>query len=132
MNLNHDLSSRPILTSIYYLLTDDRPIGYFHLNKSDIIHYFHIGSPITYFTISPDGKLEEFTLGHDLSQNHLLQLTVKGGWWKSSFLKKGDFGLISEAVAPGFDYADEVLATQEMLASRFPDIWDKIAMFVKT
>ncbi|HHP7229257.1 MAG TPA: cupin domain-containing protein, partial [Xenococcaceae cyanobacterium] len=39
--------ARNILTSIYYLLTDERPIDYFHKNQSDIIHYFHCGSPVT-------------------------------------------------------------------------------------
>ncbi len=30
---------RSLMSSIYYLLTDDSPIGYFHRNQSDIIHY---------------------------------------------------------------------------------------------
>ena len=29
------------MTSIYYLLTKDSPIGHFHLNHSDIVHYYH-------------------------------------------------------------------------------------------
>ena len=53
--------TRPLMTSIFYMLTSDRPIGHFHKNKSDIMHYFHLGSPMTYLTISPEGILEKNT-----------------------------------------------------------------------
>ncbi|WP_446344549.1 cupin domain-containing protein [Coleofasciculus sp. F4-SAH-05] len=47
---------RSAMTSMYYLLTDDSPIDYFHINKSDIMHYFHGGSPVTYLLIPPNGR----------------------------------------------------------------------------
>ncbi len=121
---------RFLLTSIYYLLTDDRPIGYFHVNKSDIIHYFHSGSPLTYFIISPDGVLEKFTLGNDVAKGHQFQLIVKGGYWKATVLEKGEFGLLGEAVAPGFDYADMRIGTPEVLKSLFPKLWPDISAYV--
>jgi len=37
------------MTSIFYMLTNENPISYFILNRSDIMHYFHIGSPLTYW-----------------------------------------------------------------------------------
>ncbi len=46
------------LTSIYYLLTRDSPVGHWHLNHSDILHFFHLGTPVTYYLIHPDGSLE--------------------------------------------------------------------------
>src|SRR5476651_2017789 len=46
------------MTSIYYLLTEDSPIGYFHLNQSDIVHYYHVGDAIQYSLIFPDGTLK--------------------------------------------------------------------------
>ncbi|MBA1331613.1 cupin, partial [Candidatus Endoriftia persephone str. Guaymas] len=36
------------LTSIYYLLTDDAPVGHLHRNRSNILHYFHAGAPLRY------------------------------------------------------------------------------------
>lgn len=122
---------RPLMTSIYYMLTSNRPIGHFHKNKSDIMHYFHLGSPMEYLTISPEGKLETFLLGPDISQGHLLQLLVKGGYWKASILKQGEFGLLSEAVAPGFDYSDMTIAKPDILQTLFPNLWDQIVSFVK-
>ena len=125
-------NERALLTSIYYMLTDDRPIGHFHKNKSDILHYFHLGSPMTYMTISPTVQLDTFILGHDITKGHMLQKVVPGGYWKASVLKQGTFGLLSEAVSPGFDYRDMTIATPNELQLQFPDLWDKISPYVKS
>lgn len=111
------------MTSIYYLLTREGPVGHFHLNKSDIVHYFHLGDPIDYHLIHPDGRLEIVTMGPDPRKGHKLQLTVPGGIWKASRLQEiGDagYGLISEAVSPGFDYADMQLGVTDDLTAQFP------------
>ncbi len=50
-------NSRSLLSSIYYMLTDDSPIGYFHRNQSDIIHYWHAGEALRYWLIDPLGNL---------------------------------------------------------------------------
>ncbi|MEE4279368.1 MAG: cupin domain-containing protein, partial [Halieaceae bacterium] len=96
------------MTSIFYLLTAEGPVGHFHRNRSDIVHYFHIGDPIDYFLIHPDGRLETVTMGPDPTRGQRLQLTVPGGIWKASRLRSGrtGYGLISEAVTPGFAYED--------------------------
>lgn len=109
-SVNTSGGQRMLLTSIYYMLTDDSPIGYLHRNQSDIIHYYHLGSPCRYWLVSPDGELEEYVLGPNLDQGEQLQLVVKGGYWKGSALVKGEYSLLSEAVAPGFDFADNELA----------------------
>lgn len=111
---------RYTLTSIYYLLTEDSPTGHWHRNRSDIIHYWHLGAPVHYFMIHPDGRLETAVLGPDLAAGQRLQLVVKGGVWKASHLPAGDYGLISEAVAPGFEYADMTLGEREDLLQAFP------------
>ena len=38
---------RLLATSILYLLTKDSPIGHFHQNTSNILHFYHGGDPIT-------------------------------------------------------------------------------------
>lgn len=111
------------MTSIFYLLTAAGPIGHFHLNQSDIVHYFQLGDPIDYHLIHPDGRLEIITMGPDPRRGHRLQLTVPGGIWKASKLQTGGpagYGLISEAVSPGFDYADMQLGVRDELNTRFP------------
>lgn len=123
---------RKTLSSIYYLLTDDSPIGYLHKNKSDIIHYFHSGSAITYFIIHPNGQLETKILGNDLSKGQTPQLTVKGGCWKASELTQGKYGLLSEAVSPSFEYEDMELADLDLIHKQFPELHSIIKPFIKS
>ncbi|MCI5129520.1 MAG: cupin domain-containing protein, partial [Candidatus Electrothrix sp. AUS3] len=109
--------SRKLLTSIYYMLTKESPGGFLHRNKSDILHYHHLGASIKYTVVSPDGVLSERILGPNLNNGETLQLLVPSGWWKASQICAGDsdYGLISEAVAPGFEYADNEIATEGLV-----------------
>jgi predicted cupin superfamily sugar epimerase len=114
---------RVTMTSIYYLLSAESPIGHFHMNQSDIMHYFHVGDPITYYMIIADGSLQKAILGPDPTKGHKMQLMVKGGTWKASKTPtdgKYGYGLIGEAVAPGFEYADMQLGKKAMLLKQFP------------
>jgi uncharacterized protein len=94
------------MDTIYYMLTSDSPIGHFHRNSLDIVHFFHLGGPLRYTTISPDGGIERFVLGAELDRGEQLQRTVPAGFWKASELLSGEYGLISEAVVPAFVEAD--------------------------
>ena len=78
--------TRHTLTSIYYLLTAASPVGRWHLNRSDIVHYFHLGAALDYYLIHPDGSLQTARLGPDLAGGEQLQLAVPGGVWKASHL----------------------------------------------
>ncbi len=119
------------LSTIYYLLTDESPIGYFHQNKSDIIHFFHSGSAIEYTLISPEGRLTTHILGPHLELGHQFQLTVKGGVWKASQLLSGEYGLISEAVCPGFEYPDMKIASRKEFEECFPLLLNNIQQLIK-
>lgn len=123
---------RPPLTSIYYLLTQASPIGHFHRNKSDILHFWQAGDAIQYYLIDPETrKLTEVILGPDLAAGQQLQLAVSGGIWKASLLldsspykshkNNSGYGLISEAVSPGFEYADMTLGVALDLLGQFPE-----------
>ncbi|WP_089730046.1 cupin domain-containing protein [Candidatus Thiosymbion oneisti] len=122
---------RCLMTSIFYMLTDDSPSDYLHVNRADIIHYFHAGSPLTYMIVHPDGKLERIRLGNNPAAGEQLQLLVKGGCWKTALLERGEFGLISEAVSPGFEYADIALITKAEVQTRFPELWIKLRSCIK-
>lgn len=127
-----DIGLRYTLTSIYYMLDSESPIGHWHLNKSDIIHYFHAGGPITYYLLDGDGRLSTAVLGPDLQKGQQFQLTVKGGTWKASQLAAGsEYGLISEAVAPGFEYEDMTLGKRNELINQFPAHAALIAKFAR-
>ena len=114
---------RVTMTSIYYLLSAESPIGHFHMNQSDIMHYFHAGDPITYYLIQADGELQTVVMGADPTQGQVMQMVVKGGTWKASQIPTdGDFGygLIGEAVAPGFEYSDMQLGQTAELVTLYP------------
>ena len=116
-------SQRVTMTAIYYLLTSQSPIGHFHMNTSDIMHFFHTGDPITYYLLYPDGKLETTVLGPDLLAGHKMQMMVKGGVWKASQIPSDGahgYGLIGEAVSPGFEYEDMHLGETNELVTMFP------------
>jgi len=130
--INSDNRNRRLLTSIYYMLTSDSPTGYLHRNKSDIIHFYHSGSPIKYITVAPDGKLSEAILGPDIANGETPQLLVRGGDWKASRLSSGDYGLISEAVSPGFEYDDNEIAGPEIVSKHYPDLVAQLSEFIKT
>ncbi|GAB2682099.1 cupin domain-containing protein [Aliiglaciecola sp. 3_MG-2023] len=121
--INTPKGTRVTMTSIYYLLSADSPIGHFHRNTSDIMHYFHAGDPITYYLIHPDGTLQTKVLGPDVLAGHEYQFVVKGGVWKASSISpqgQNGYGLIGEAVAPGFEYTDMELANRQVLREKFP------------
>ncbi len=114
---------RSLANTIYYLLTADSPIGHFHLNRSDITHFFHSGGPIEYLLVSPDGKLETITMGRNHKRGEVLSFTCPAGWWKSSHLSEGvKLGLISEITTPGFCTEDLEIADLEGFVMRFPNL----------
>lgn len=123
--------TRATMTSIYYLLTDDRPIDHLHKNQSDIMHYFHAGSAITYILVDLEGNLHRVKLGLDLAQGETPQLLVPGGYWKAAVLEAGEYGLLGEAVAPGFDYRDMTIARADEIRAQFPQLWDQLAAYVR-
>jgi predicted cupin superfamily sugar epimerase len=122
---------RLTLTSIYYLLTVDSPVGHWHRNQSDIVHYFHLGSPLHYYLLHENGRLETRVMGPDLAAGQVLQLAVRGGTWKASHLPAGEHGLVSEAVAPGFDPADMTLGDRVTLRAQFPEHGELIERFTR-
>lgn len=131
LNVVSENGTRKLLTSIYYMLTDDSYVGFLHKNKSDIIHYYHMGVSTTYTIVSPEGELSEVVLGSNLNAGEQLQLLVPGEYWKSSRLNKGEYSVISEAVVPGFEYSDNEVATVEMIKRLFPDLLSRLGVCIK-
>ena len=111
---------RTSMTAIYYMLTNDNSIDHFHTKFSDGIEFYHMGAPITYHMIDPDGRYQKVVLGPDIKNGQQLQLAVAGGTFKAAELVSGEFGLVSEAVAPGWELEDMVDISASEMLSRFP------------
>lgn len=111
---------RSTMTAIYYMLTDDSPLDAFHTKHSDGIQFYQLGAPLTYHLIHPNGLYEKVVLGSDFAAGHVLQLAVSGGTWKAVELEAGEFGLVSEVVAPGWEMDDMIQVTGDELVKKFP------------
>lgn len=117
---------RVLANTIYYLLDTASPRGRLHRCASDITHFFHAGGPIRYALIDPDGGWHELDLGPDPDAGHRLAFTCPGGWWKASHLLPGvEHGLVSEVVAPGFDFADHELARRDRMHALHPHLRER-------
>lgn len=112
--------SRPLYTSIYFLLEHDNP-SHFHRLKADEVWYFHDGVPLTIHMIDTNGDYQTITLGRDTDKGQVLQALVsKGVIFGSSVEEIDAYSLVSCMVSPGFDYRDFELFDQENLIERYP------------
>ncbi|GMH43597.1 hypothetical protein BSKO_11519 [Bryopsis sp. KO-2023] len=121
---------RSTMTSIFYLLTKEYPICLPVINKSDHVHYFHDGSPLTYFVIDEEGHMHTAKLGLDVSKGEVPQFVVPGGCVKAAVLESGEYALLGEAVAPGFDYQDMRQLGADEVQSLFPELWKKVSKYM--
>ncbi|XP_015748900.1 PREDICTED: uncharacterized protein YML079W-like [Acropora digitifera] len=135
-------NQRSLFTTIYYLMEPE--LGgknFLNSNKSDITHFFHDGWPAKYIYVTPDGKVEEFTLGNDILKGHVLQKRVPGGCLKAArILMEEDgyakfpgeipFTLISEKMTPGFDFRDRSVPTGAEVKKDFPHLWPQLEEFI--
>ncbi len=118
---------RSLLTTIHYLLESSEPYAVLHRNRSDIVHFHEGGGVIRYLTLSPEGKLEESFVGPGYDR----QLIVPGGYWKATELVSGDWGMVGEAVSPGFDYLDMEMDDGIWVRANFPEHEDELKPFFK-
>jgi predicted cupin superfamily sugar epimerase len=95
---------RSLATSIYFLLTADRPSS-MHRIKSDEIWYFHDGFALEITMIDTSGCESIVRLGRDIENDEVLQFVVPAGFWFGA-KTVGDFSLVGCQVSPGFDFRD--------------------------
>eukprot|EP01061_Rhynchopus_euleeides_P000638 TRINITY_DN10451_c0_g1_i1.p2 TRINITY_DN10451_c0_g1~~TRINITY_DN10451_c0_g1_i1.p2 ORF type:complete len:238 (+),score=65.99 TRINITY_DN10451_c0_g1_i1:98-715(+) len=123
VDTNRTGSTRNAGTSIYYMLTDKAPISTWAINLSDIVHSYHGGRALTYYVLHKNGTLETQRLGMDILAGERPQFVVKGGCWKATEIespRSGEWGLLGEAVAPGWDFRDFAMGSEADLVQEFP------------
>jgi predicted cupin superfamily sugar epimerase len=107
------------VTSIHYLL-ENEDFSAFHRIAYPEIWYWHDGEPLTVHEISPDGTYTARTLGK--GEGQVLSLVVEPGVWFAAELPgKTGYGLVSCAVAPGFDFEMFEMAKREELVAMWPE-----------
>ncbi|KLO08686.1 hypothetical protein SCHPADRAFT_944236 [Schizopora paradoxa] len=112
---------RSLGTSIYYLLTPERPMGYFHMNKSVTYHVLHQGRaeytlirppptlPLTTPSLHsdpvassdsvqvPSPRIETVIMGTNADAGEVRMLLVGTGVWKRSNLLPEDLELAKQS-----------------------------------
>lgn len=112
---------RPLYTSIYFLLRS-QDISHLHRLKSDELWYYHGGSALTVHMIFPDGTYDAKKLGLRVDQGETPQVLVpKNTIFGSSVDEENTFSLVGCMVAPGFDFADFELFSQDELLRQYPE-----------
>jgi hypothetical protein len=98
--------TRPLCSSIYYLL-EAGEFSAMHRLESDEIYHFYLGDPVEMLHLFPDGRSAVFILGPDLRAGQQVQLIVPAGVWQGArLIGDGNFALLGCTVTPGFYYAD--------------------------
>lgn len=111
---------RPFFTSIYFLLRS-HDISHLHRLQSEELWYYHGGSPLTVHMIYPDGRYEAKKLGLNIEAGEQPQVLVpRHTIFGSSVDEEETFSLVGCMVAPGFDFADFELFTQQELLKKYP------------
>lgn len=123
-----DGSERRAITSIYYLLTRESHLSVFAKNTHDLILYHHLGDPLKIIFLDEDGHSEKM-LGPDLIAGQQLQIACPAHVCKAYDLMDGEYALIGEAVAPGFEYADMEMPSRKALEKAYPHSIEQIKKY---
>lgn len=112
--------TRSLGTAIYFLLENGQTSA-FHRIQADEIWHFYAGNPLHVAVIDAWGHLQTLRLGPDAQAGEAFQAVVPAGHWFGSYLPDSEgYALVGCTVAPGFDFADFELATQDQLLALFP------------
>lgn len=120
--------ARSFCTAIYFLL-ESHHISALHRIASDEVWHFYAGGALDIFVITPTGELALIRLGNKPEEGDVFQAVVPAGCWFGSKPALGtDFSLVGCTVAPGFDFTDFEMASQEALVQEFPQHREVIGM----
>lgn len=111
--------SRILWTSIYFLLRDGE-VSNFHRLKSDEMWYYHSGSPLTIYMISPEGELITEQLGLDIEHGEKPQVLVPKNYIFGSAMNHEGYALVGCMVSPGFEFRDFELFKRNELIAKYP------------
>lgn len=117
--------SRKLWTSIYFLLRDGE-VSNFHRLDSDEMWYYHAGSSLTIYVITPEGELLTRELGLDMEKGEQPQVLVPKGSIFGSAMNKEGYALVGCMVSPGFVFEDFELFDRADLLKNYPQYKETI------
>lgn len=121
---------RILWTSIYFLLRDGE-VSNFHRLKSDEMWYYHSGSPLTIYMISPEGNLTTEQLGLNIENDEKPQVLVPKNYIFGSAMNNEGYALVGCNVSPGFEFKDFELFERSFLLEKYPEYKETILKLTK-
>ena len=131
-NVPTTFGDRSASTAIYFLVPSNS-FSSLHRIASDEVWHFHAGGALEIVVINEAGERRDLHLGLDLAAGERPQHVVKGGDWFGARLRRPEDGyaLVSCTVAPGFDFADFVMAKRASLLRFFPQHADIVTALTR-
>ena len=125
----HGEADQHLYSSIFFLLREGE-VSHLHRIHCDEVWYFHDGGPLTICMLSPEGALEEKTLGLDIEAGQMPQLVVPAGTWFGAAMSRPGFSLVGCMCAPCFRYDRFELMTAGALQRDYPQHASRLAPLV--
>lgn len=123
---------RNFSTAIYYLLQGSE-FSAWHRIRQDEVWHFYDGASIILHKISLSGEYAAIELGRDLDRGVAPMAVVEAGsLFAAALVDRRDYALVGCTVAPGFDFADFQMPTQQELLQQFPQHATIIREFSRT
>jgi predicted cupin superfamily sugar epimerase len=120
-----DRGTRPSLTTIYFLLPEGA-LSRWHRVASDEVWHFYEGAPLELLELTPDlASLRTHRLG-PLTGPQAPVRVIPAGHWQAA-RSTGSYTLVGCTVAPGFEFADFTLLSDEpetaaLMRAGFPEV----------
>jgi predicted cupin superfamily sugar epimerase len=114
-------STRAASTAIYFLLPAST-FSAWHRVASDEAWHHYDGDPLDLHLIDEkDGTHTIVALGRDVTHGERPQHVVPAGVWQAAVPRGERYTLCGCTVAPGFDFADFEMPSQDDLLARLPE-----------
>jgi len=114
-------NNRSYATAIYFLLEQGQ-FSAFHQIKSDECWHFYAGDSLDVLMLDQSNGLTITRLGPNPEAGEVFQFVVPANTWFASRPAAGSsFSFVGCTVAPGFDFADFVMADAPSLITIYPE-----------
>jgi uncharacterized protein len=120
-----DRATRAALTSIYFLLTDDT-LSRWHRVRSDEVWHLYEGGPLELLDFDLDGGSVQRLRLAGVGPDSKPVAVIEAGHWQAA-RSVGPFTLVGCTVAPGFDFADfqmmsDDAASAAIVKTKWPEL----------
>ncbi len=113
---------RPIHSSIYYLLTADKPINYLHWLASEDIHILVEGGPLDYYLFNESGEVSHVRVGTNFERGEVPAVTVPARSYKAIVLApEADHALLVNVLTPAWSPDQVRIGAPEDFLARYCD-----------